>query len=159
MEGRGDDDLGVHQFLVEPAVLPFLVARRHERVPLLLEPLADAQLVLGRAEERGLLARVVVAIVEDEEYLDLRSEKRCVSLANAELQKYRIWRLVLIPPAQMWQRKVAWRQGWAAVPDEKCGAERGCGVDQRRRCGQALGEGENAGRNERAMTIPLWKEL
>ncbi len=45
----GDDDLGVYKLLVELGVLAFLVRCRYEGVALVLEPLADAQLVLGRA--------------------------------------------------------------------------------------------------------------
>jgi len=40
-------------------------------VALLLDPLADAQLVLGRPEELGLHLGMLVAIVQDEEYFAL----------------------------------------------------------------------------------------
>ena len=63
---RRDDDLGVHELLVELGALPFLVAGGHQLVALLLEPPAQAQLVLRRAEQAGLLAGVLAAIVEDQ---------------------------------------------------------------------------------------------
>jgi hypothetical protein len=58
-EGRGaslrsgDDDFGVDQLLVKLGVGALLVRRGHQRVALVLEPLADAELVLGGAEEGG----------------------------------------------------------------------------------------------------------
>jgi hypothetical protein len=43
---RGDDDLSVHELLVKLAVLALLVRGCDERVALLLEPFADALLIL-----------------------------------------------------------------------------------------------------------------
>ena len=43
---RGDDDFSVHELLVKLAVLTLLVRGGDEGVALLLEPFADAQLIL-----------------------------------------------------------------------------------------------------------------
>ena len=52
----GDDDLGINKLLVELGVLAFLVRCGNEGVALILEPLADAELVLGGAQQlRDLL--------------------------------------------------------------------------------------------------------
>lgn len=67
----GDDDLGVDELLVEFGVLALLVRGGDESVALVLEPLADAQLVLGGAQEFGDLLGVLAAVVEDEENFDL----------------------------------------------------------------------------------------
>lgn len=47
----GDDDLGVYQVLVEFGVLALLVGGGDELMSLILEPFADAEFVLGRAEK------------------------------------------------------------------------------------------------------------
>lgn len=47
----GDDDFGVDELLVEDGVLALLVRGGDEGVALVLEPLADAQLVLSRAQK------------------------------------------------------------------------------------------------------------
>lgn len=52
----GDDDLGVDKLLVKLGLGALLVRGRHEGVARILEPLADAKLVLGRAQELGDLA-------------------------------------------------------------------------------------------------------
>lgn len=57
-----DDDLGVHELLVELAVLALLVRGRHKRVALVLEPFPDAELVLRRSEQARLLLGVLVAL-------------------------------------------------------------------------------------------------
>lgn len=49
----GDDDFGVDQLLVKLGVGALLVRGGHQGVALVLEPLANAELVLGRAEEGG----------------------------------------------------------------------------------------------------------
>lgn len=49
----GDDDLGVNKLLVKLGLGALLVRGSHERVARVLEPLADAKLVLGRAQELG----------------------------------------------------------------------------------------------------------
>ena len=55
----GDDDLGVDELLVEGRALALLVGGGHEGVAGILEPLADAQLVLSRAEKlRDLVWRM-----------------------------------------------------------------------------------------------------
>jgi hypothetical protein len=46
---RSDDDFGIDQLLVESGVLAVLIRRRDQRVTLVLEPFADAELVLGCA--------------------------------------------------------------------------------------------------------------
>jgi hypothetical protein len=45
----GDDNLSVYQLLVELGVLAFLVGGGDESVSLILEPFADAKLVLSCA--------------------------------------------------------------------------------------------------------------
>lgn len=59
---RGDDDLRVHQLLVKLGVLALLVRCGNERVALVLDPLADTELVLGRSEEIRLLLCVLAAL-------------------------------------------------------------------------------------------------
>ena len=59
----GDDDLCVDELLVELGVLALLVRRGDERVALLLDPLADAQLVLSGTEELRLLLSVDAALL------------------------------------------------------------------------------------------------
>jgi hypothetical protein len=56
----GDDDLGVNELLVKGRVLAVLVRCRHQGVALILEPLADAKLILSGAEEFGNLFTQVV---------------------------------------------------------------------------------------------------
>ena len=51
VEGGGDDDLGVDELLVKGGVLAVLVRGGYEGVALVLEPLADAELVLGCTQE------------------------------------------------------------------------------------------------------------
>lgn len=47
----GDDDFGVNQLLVELGVFALLVGGGDQSVALVLEPLADAELILSRSEE------------------------------------------------------------------------------------------------------------
>lgn len=47
----GDDDLSVDELLVELGVLALLVGGGHKGVALILEPLADAELVLSGSEK------------------------------------------------------------------------------------------------------------
>lgn len=63
VEGSGDDDLGVHEFLVEGRVLALLVGGGHQGVALFLDPLAQTKLVLGGTEETGLLLGVLAALL------------------------------------------------------------------------------------------------
>lgn len=58
----GDNDLRIHKLLLELAVLALLVGSGHESVTLVLNPLPDAELVLGRAQQVGLLLGVLVAL-------------------------------------------------------------------------------------------------
>lgn len=51
VEGSGDDDLSIYELLVELGVLTILVGGGNEGVTLILEPLADAELVLSGAEQ------------------------------------------------------------------------------------------------------------
>lgn len=71
IEGRGlrsgDDDLGVYELLVELGVLALLVGGGDEGVTLVLEPLADAELILSCAEKlRDLKKRVGSACYSQE---------------------------------------------------------------------------------------------
>ena len=58
----GNDDLRVHQFLVEFRVLPFLVRRGDQGVPLLFKPFAETKLILRRTEQFWYFACVFVAL-------------------------------------------------------------------------------------------------
>lgn len=49
----GDDDIGVNELPVKGGVLAFLVGGGYEGVARILEPLAEAKLVLSRAQELG----------------------------------------------------------------------------------------------------------
>lgn len=51
----GDDDLGIDELLVELGALTVLVGGGNQSVALVLEPLADAELVLGGSEKLGNL--------------------------------------------------------------------------------------------------------
>ena len=62
VEGSGDDDLCVDQLLVEGGALALLVRGGDQGVALVLEPLADAELILGGTEQLGLLLGVLVAL-------------------------------------------------------------------------------------------------
>ena len=73
----GDDDLGVNHLLLEDTALALLVGGCDESVSLVLEPLADSELVLCGAEEAGLLFGVLLALREEvlsviclKEYID-----------------------------------------------------------------------------------------
>jgi hypothetical protein len=55
VEGSGDDDLSILELLVELGTLTVLVGGGDESVTLVLEPLADAELVLSGSEKEGLL--------------------------------------------------------------------------------------------------------
>ena len=76
VEGRGDDDLGVDELLVKGRVLALLARCRHERVALVLEPFADAELVFGRSEKLGDLEGELLAIGKKEE----KKEKKTTGL-------------------------------------------------------------------------------
>lgn len=55
VEGSGDDDLSILELLVEGRTLIVLVRCGDESVALILEPLADTELVLSGTEKEGLL--------------------------------------------------------------------------------------------------------
>lgn len=61
-ERSSDDDLGVDQLLVKGGVLSLLVGGGHQSVTGILKPLADTELVLGGAEQSGLLLRVLATL-------------------------------------------------------------------------------------------------
>lgn len=58
-ERGGDDDFSVDKLLVESRVLTLLVGGGHQRVALVLEPLAQAELILGGTQKLGLLLGVL----------------------------------------------------------------------------------------------------
>ena len=58
----GNDDFGVDQFLVELAVLALLIGGGDEGVALGFNPRSQAQLVLGRAQQLGLLFGMLMAL-------------------------------------------------------------------------------------------------
>jgi hypothetical protein len=60
----GDDDFGVNHLLLEDTALALLVGGGHESVSLVLEPLADTELVLSGTEETGLLLGVLITLIE-----------------------------------------------------------------------------------------------
>jgi hypothetical protein len=62
----GDDDLGIDQLLVECGSLALLVRGSHEGVALVLEPFAQAKLVLGGAKQTWLFLCVLVTLVFDQ---------------------------------------------------------------------------------------------
>ena len=61
----GDNDFGVNHLLLEDAALTLLVGGCDESVSLVLEPLADSELVLCGSEEAGLLFGVLLALMEE----------------------------------------------------------------------------------------------
>ena len=61
----GNDDLGVDQLLVKSGVLAVLVGGGDQSVASILEPLADAELVLGSTEETGLLLGVLTTLYNE----------------------------------------------------------------------------------------------
>lgn len=62
MEGGSDDDFGVDELFVELRVLAFLVRGGHQGVALVLEPLADTQLIFCSAEQLRLLLGVLTTL-------------------------------------------------------------------------------------------------
>lgn len=58
----GDDNLSVHQLLVEIRILALLVGSGDQGVALILEPFPDAQLVLGRAQHLWVVSRVLISL-------------------------------------------------------------------------------------------------
>lgn len=58
----GDDDFGIDELLVEGRVLALLVGGGDQSVALLLEPLAQTELVLGGTQQTGLLLGVLTAL-------------------------------------------------------------------------------------------------
>ena len=59
---RCDDDFGIHELLIELAVLALLVRGRHERVTLVLKPFPDPELVLRCPEQTGFLVGMLLAL-------------------------------------------------------------------------------------------------
>ena len=58
----GDNDLRIHKMLVESRTLTLLVGGGHKLVPLTLDPLPQAELILGGSEELGDLFGMLVAL-------------------------------------------------------------------------------------------------
>jgi hypothetical protein len=58
----GNDNLGIDELLVKGGVLTVLVGGGDQSVTSILEPLADAELVLGSTEETGLLLGVLTTL-------------------------------------------------------------------------------------------------
>lgn len=61
-ERSGDNDFSVDELLVEGGVLALLVGGGYQGVTLVLEPLADAKLVLGGTEQLRLLLGVLTTL-------------------------------------------------------------------------------------------------
>jgi hypothetical protein len=72
-ERSGDDDFSVDELLVEGGVLALLVGGSHESVTLVLEPLADAELVLGGTEQLRLLLGVLTTLYQRRDLVSDRS--------------------------------------------------------------------------------------
>jgi hypothetical protein len=69
VEGGGDDDFGINEMLVELRVLALLVGCGDELVALVLDPLAQTELVLGGTEQLGLFLCVLETIVQNHQDL------------------------------------------------------------------------------------------
>jgi hypothetical protein len=67
----GNDNFGIDQLLVEGRVLALLIGSGDESVALVLEPFSDAELVLGRSQQRVDLFGVLAAVVQYEQDFDL----------------------------------------------------------------------------------------
>lgn len=61
-ERSGDDNFSVDELLVKGGVLALLVGGGYQGVTLVLEPLADAELVLGGTEQLRLLLGVLTTL-------------------------------------------------------------------------------------------------
>lgn len=61
-ERSGDNDFSVDELLVKGGVLALLVGGGYQGVTLVLEPLADAELVLGGTEQLRLLLGVLTTL-------------------------------------------------------------------------------------------------
>jgi len=84
VEGSGDDDFGVNQLLVEGGVLTLLVRGGDQGVALVLEPLANAELILGGTEQLRLLLGVLKTL-----YQILATEVEITKGENLQLTSYR----------------------------------------------------------------------
>ena len=61
----GDDHFGVNELFVKGRVLTLLVRGGDESVAIVLEPLADAELVLGSTEHAGLLGSMLTTLMDE----------------------------------------------------------------------------------------------
>ena len=66
-ERSGDDNFSVDELLIKGGVLALLVRGGHQGVTLVLEPLADAELVLGGTEQLRLLLGVLTTLYHRKE--------------------------------------------------------------------------------------------
>jgi len=76
VEGSSDDDFSVDELLVKGGVLALFVGCGYQGVTLVLEPLADAELVLGGTEQLRLLLGVLTTIVENQKNFALEIRSR-----------------------------------------------------------------------------------
>lgn len=58
----GDDNLCIHELLVEFGVLTLLIGRGYQSMALLFQPFTDTKLVFGRAEEAWLISGMLAAL-------------------------------------------------------------------------------------------------
>jgi hypothetical protein len=79
VEGSGNDDFSIDDFLVEGRVFAFLVVGDNQGVALGLEPFADAELILNCAEQSRLVVGPFAAFVENCKNFNLNGEKDPVS--------------------------------------------------------------------------------
>ena len=71
MEGSGDDNLGIDNFLVEGRVFTFLVIGDDILMALGFEPFAETKLVLNCSEQSRLFLGPFTTLVEDCKNFDL----------------------------------------------------------------------------------------
>lgn len=71
----GDDDFRVNQLFLKGRVRTLLVGGGHQRVTLFLEPFANAELILGGAEEARLLLGMLAALSRQSAYVNCTGEQ------------------------------------------------------------------------------------
>jgi hypothetical protein len=71
VEGSSNNDFGINEVLVKGRVLALLVGCGDELVALLLDPLAQTELVLGGTEQLGLFLCVLETIVKNHQHLSI----------------------------------------------------------------------------------------
>lgn len=62
-----NDNFSVDQLLVKGGVLALLVGGSHQGVALVLEPLADAELIFGGTQQTGLLLGMLTTLISHQQ--------------------------------------------------------------------------------------------